>query len=66
MGSDNDGMGEFDLIRRYFQRPVAAGAVAGVEVGIEVGVGDDCAVLVPTPGARWLVSSDMLVEGRHF
>ncbi|WP_457321203.1 thiamine-phosphate kinase [Roseateles sp. P5_E11] len=51
-------MGEFDLIRRYFQRPAVA--------GVEVGVGDDCAVLVPTPGARWLVSSDMLVEGRHF
>ncbi|WP_457447494.1 thiamine-phosphate kinase [Roseateles sp. P5_E4] len=51
-------MGEFDLIRRYFQRPAGP--------GVEVGVGDDCAVLVPTPGARWLVSSDMLVEGRHF
>ena len=51
-------MGEFDLIRRFFQRPAG--------VGVEVGVGDDCAVLVPTPGARWLVSSDMLVEGRHF
>jgi thiamine-monophosphate kinase len=51
-------MGEFDLIRRYFQHPAA--------VGVEVGVGDDCAVLVPTPGARWLISSDMLVEGRHF
>jgi thiamine-monophosphate kinase len=51
-------MGEFDLIRRYFQRPPGA--------GVEVGVGDDCAVLVPTPGMRWLVSSDMLVEGRHF
>lgn len=51
-------MGEFDLIRRYFQRPAAA--------GVDVGVGDDCAVLAPTPGARWLVSSDMLVEGRHF
>ena len=51
-------MGEFDLIRRYFQRPAGG--------GVEVGVGDDCAILVPTPGARWLVSSDMLVEGRHF
>lgn len=51
-------MGEFDLIRRFFQRPAAA--------GVEVGVGDDCAVLVPTPGTRWLVSSDMLVESRHF
>jgi len=55
-------MGEFDLIRRYFQRHPAAGSAAGVEVG----VGDDCAVLLPTPGAHWLVSSDMLVEGRHF
>lgn len=54
----NAGMGEFDLIRRFFQRPAAA--------GVEVGVGDDCAVVVPTPGMRWLVSSDMLVEGRHF
>ncbi|NCT83137.1 MAG: thiamine-phosphate kinase [Comamonadaceae bacterium] len=53
-------MGEFDLIRRFFQRLPAADA------GVEVGVGDDCAVLRPTPGARWLVSSDMLVEGRHF
>ena len=51
-------MGEFDLIRRFFQRPAAD--------GVEVGVGDDCAVLVPTPGMHWLVSSDMLVEGRHF
>jgi thiamine-monophosphate kinase len=51
-------MGEFDLIRRFFQRP--AGAC------VEVGVGDDCAVLVPTAGMRWLISSDMLVEGRHF
>ncbi|MFG6457532.1 thiamine-phosphate kinase [Roseateles sp. BYS96W] len=51
-------MGEFDLIRRFFQRPAPA--------GVDVGVGDDCAVLAPTPGQRWLVSSDMLVEGRHF
>ena len=58
MGADNRGMGEFDLIRRHFQRPATK--------GVDVGVGDDCAVLVPTPGMHWLVSSDMLVEGRHF
>jgi len=52
-------MGEFDLIARYFQRD---GQVAGVDIGI----GDDCAVLTPGAGAQWLVSSDMLVEGRHF
>lgn len=51
-------MGEFDLIRKFFERGPAA--------GVPVGVGDDCAVLAPTPGMQWLVSSDMLVEGRHF
>ncbi|BDR11697.1 thiamine-phosphate kinase [Comamonas thiooxydans] len=50
-------MGEFDLIRRYFQRPVRRAAL---------GVGDDCALLAPTPGMQLAISSDMLVEGRHF
>lgn len=54
-------MGEFDLIRRFFVRE---GLAAGT--GVDVGIGDDCAVLAPTPGTQWLVSSDMLVEGRHF
>ena len=53
-------MGEFDLIGRFFERPQHASA------GVAVGIGDDCAVLQPTPGQQWLVSSDMLVEGRHF
>lgn len=46
-------LGEFELIRRYFDRPGS-------------GIGDDCAILRPTPGQQWLVSTDMLVEGRHF
>ncbi len=50
-------MGEFDLIARYFTRPVRRAAL---------GVGDDCALLVPRPGMQMAVSSDMLVEGRHF
>ncbi len=53
-------MGEFDLIRHYFARPGSAAA------GVAVGIGDDCAVLQPTPGMQLCVSSDMLVEGRHF
>lgn len=53
-------LGEFELIDRYFRRPAAAGGA------LEVGIGDDCALLVPTPGLRLAVSSDMLVEGRHF
>jgi thiamine-monophosphate kinase len=50
-------MGEFDLIRRYFTRP-SPGAV--------VGVGDDCAILQTAPGMQLAISTDMLVEGRHF
>ncbi len=50
-------MGEFDLIAHYFKRPVRRAAL---------GVGDDCALLAPTPGMRLAVSSDMLVQGRHF
>ncbi|MDQ3059082.1 MAG: thiamine-phosphate kinase [Pseudomonadota bacterium] len=50
-------MGEFDLIERYFKRP----AVRAV-----LGVGDDCALLRPTPGTQLAISSDMLVENRHF
>ena len=50
-------MGEFDLIARYFTRPVQRAAL---------GVGDDCALLAPTPGMQLAVSSDMLVQGRHF
>jgi thiamine-monophosphate kinase len=34
--------------------------------GVEVGIGDDAAVLVPTPGRRLVVTTDVLVEGRHF
>lgn len=30
------------------------------------GIGDDCAVLRPTPGRDLLVTTDMLMDGRHF
>lgn len=49
--------GEFDLIGRYFKRPVRRSPLGG---------GDDCALLAPAPGMQLAVSSDMLVEGRHF
>ncbi len=58
-------MGEFDLIRRYFARPSQPEA-SGVSAGTVVGIGDDCAILQPTPGMQLAISSDMLVEGRHF
>jgi len=50
-------MGEFDLIARYFTRPGRHAVL---------GVGDDCALLQPQPGMQLAVSSDMLVQGRHF
>lgn len=48
---------EFDLIAKHFTRPTP---------GAVLGVGDDCALLAPTPGMQLAVSSDMLLEGRHF
>ena len=54
-------MGEFDLIERFFKRPAAVASTGAV-----LGIGDDCALLQPTPGMQLAVSSDMLVEGRHF
>jgi thiamine-monophosphate kinase len=50
-------IGEFDLIQRWFMRPAKRAAL---------GVGDDCALLQPAPGMQLAVSTDMLVEGRHF
>jgi thiamine-monophosphate kinase len=53
-------LSEFDLIARYFTRlPRTAGPV-------RLGVGDDCALLTPSVGTELAVSTDMLVEGRHF
>jgi len=57
-------MGEFDLIQRFFVQGQGLARPTADEV--PAGIGDDCAVINPTPGMQWLVSSDMLVEGRHF
>ncbi len=50
-------MGEFDLIDRFFKRPVRRA---------DLGIGDDCALMSPRPGHQLALSTDMLVEGRHF
>ena len=50
-------VGEFELIDKYFRRPARRAVL---------GVGDDCALLAPRPGHRLAVSTDLLVEGRHF
>ena len=48
---------EFDLIARYFSPPTRHTALAG---------GDDAALIDVTPGMQLVVSTDMLVGGRHF
>jgi thiamine-monophosphate kinase len=50
---------EFELIARYFSRPPRSPSVV-------LGVGDDAALLAPTPGCEIAISVDMLVAGRHF
>ncbi len=53
-------LSEFDLIAHYFTRPPRPGGP------VALGVGDDCALLTPSPGMQLAISCDMLVEGRHF
>jgi thiamine-monophosphate kinase len=48
---------EFELIARHFTRPVRHTLL---------GVGDDGAVVRPSPGMDLVVSTDMLVSGTHF
>jgi len=54
------GTGEFDLIRRYFHRPQAG------KSGVTLGIGDDCALLAPTPGMLQAISVDTSIAGVHF
>ena len=56
-------MGEFDLIERYFKAPARA---MRPNDSVALGIGDDCALLQPAAGMQLAISSDMLVEGRHF
>jgi thiamine-monophosphate kinase len=50
---------EFQLIDRYFRR-------APHNADVRIGIGDDGAVIAPSPGMEYVITVDMLVEGRHF
>jgi thiamine-monophosphate kinase len=52
-------LGEFDLIARYFTRAPRAADVV-------LGIGDDAALIAPGPGQQLVLTTDMLVAGRHF
>ena len=54
---------EFELIDRFFRRPESS---TGNARGIVLGIGDDAALLAPTPGNQLAASVDMLVSGHHF
>lgn len=53
-------MGEFELIRRYFEPLSHQGS------GVLLGIGDDAALLQPMAGKSLAVSTDTLIAGRHF
>jgi thiamine-monophosphate kinase len=58
-GSDS-GLGEFELIRRYFSR------VGAARSDVVLGVGDDAALLRVPPDMDLVAAVDTIVAGRHF
>lgn len=52
-------MGEFDLIKRYFQQEIL------VDDSVQLSIGDDCA-LVSVPEDYQLAITDTMVENTHF
>jgi thiamine-monophosphate kinase len=58
-------LGEFDLIWRFFKAGSESMAQNQTDQ-VLLGIGDDCALLQPDPAQSLAVTSDMLVEGRHF
>ncbi|QHE94089.1 thiamine-phosphate kinase [Pandoraea fibrosis] len=53
-------LSEFSLIDRFFTHATRQ------REHVTLGIGDDCALLRPPAGEQLAISTDMLVEGRHF
>lgn len=53
-------MDEFTLIRRHFA------TLSPPREDVSLGIGDDAALLAIPPGEELVVTSDMLIAGRHF
>lgn len=53
-------MNEFALIQHYFQQQSIQAD------GVVMGIGDDAALIQPPLGQQLVISTDTLVEGRHF
>ena len=63
MHSESNPIGEFDLIDRFFK---TGSDLSSPNPSLSLGIGDDCALIKPLPGEEIAITSDMLVEGRHF
>nr|WP_197711802.1 AIR synthase related protein [Polynucleobacter necessarius] len=61
MHSESNPLGEFDLIERYFKM----GSISA-NSSLSLGIGDDCALIKPFPDEEIAITSDSLVENRHF
>jgi thiamine-monophosphate kinase len=58
---------EFELIKKYFDRPARRTQDGSrIAASVALGIGDDAALLHPQPGMELAVSTDLLLEGRHF
>ena len=57
-------LSEFELIREFFARPASLQAASRTD--ILLGIGDDAALLSPSPGLDMAVAVDTLVNGVHF
>ena len=55
-------MDEFSLIGAYFKRAISPSTASQIDVG----VGDDAALFRVADGHQCVVSSDLLIQGRHF
>ena len=65
MSSHSKPFGEFDLIERFFKTG-ADSLRTNSDQAITLGIGDDCALIKPRADEEVAITSDMLVEGRHF
>jgi thiamine-monophosphate kinase len=57
-------LSEFDLIARFFDVQALTGSPNNPSIPLSIG--DDCALLMPSPGCQLAISVDTLVAGAHF
>ena len=65
MSSHSKPLGEFDLIERFFKTGADSMRADAGQL-VTLGIGDDCALIKPQDNDEIAITSDMLVEGRHF